>query len=164
MKQEVHPSKQVVVRNLRPADLEAVVHLDTVLTGLRREEYFKVKLAQALSDTGIMISLAAELEEDFVGFCLARVYYGEFGKLVPTAVLDTFGVHPVWTKRGVGRALLVQLRTNLQALGITELQTEVEWENQRLLSFFHHVGFKPAARLALDLNLEEARRKELQEE
>jgi len=160
MNQEVHPSKQVVVRNLRPADLEQVVHLDTVLTGLRREEFFKVKLAQALSDTGIMISLAAELEGNFVGFCLARVYYGEFGKLVPTAVLDTFGVHPVWTNRGVGRALLSQLRTNLQGLGITELQTEVEWNNQRLLSFFHHAGFRPAARLALDLNLEEARRRE----
>jgi GNAT superfamily N-acetyltransferase len=160
MKPDVHPSKRPAVRDLRPEDVEQVVHLDTVLTGLRREEYFKLKLDQALSEDGVTISLVAELEEDFVGFCIAQVHYGEFGNLVPTAVVETFGVHPVWTKRGVGFALMARLREKLQDLGITELQTEVAWENQRLLSFLHHAGFKPAPRLVLSLDLEEAQRRE----
>jgi len=159
MTQESLTTDEVTVRNLRPNDLEAVVHLDNVLTGQRREQYFKVKLAQALSDTGVMISLAAEIKEHFVGFCLARVYYGEFGKMEQTAVLDTLGVHPAYTGHGVGRALVDQLRTNLLGLGIRMLQTEVSWDNQRLLSFFHHAGFRPAARFALDLDLEDARRR-----
>ena len=159
MSKQVLEKDEVLVRNLLPSDLDAVVHLDNVLTGQRREQYFKVKLAQALSDTGVMISLAAEIDEHFVGFCLGRVYYGEFGKMEQTAVLDTFGVHPVYTGHGAGRALLDQLRTNLLGLGIRRLQTEVDWNNQRLLSFFHHAGFQPAPRLALDLDLEEARRR-----
>ena len=148
----------VVVRNLRPRDLEAVIDLDSRILGRRRAEYFKVKLAQALSDTGIQISLAAELDSAFAGFLLARVWYGEFGAMDKAAVLDTIGVHPGFRGRGVGKALLRQLRQNLQGLGIPHLRTEVGWDDQQLLSFFHDTGFRPAPRFCLDLDLEAARR------
>ncbi len=156
---------KVVVRRLRPNDLQAVIALDAKNTGRHREEYFKLKLAQALSDTGIEVSLAAELDGTFVGFLLSRVYYGEFGSTEQVAVLDTFGVHPDFHGKGVGAAMLGQLRTNLLGLGIQTLQTEVSWENPNLLGFFNTLGFKPAARFCLDLNLQEARRlQELAEE
>ena len=80
----------VVVRRLRPDDLEAVVALDAKNTGRKRDEYFKVKLEQNLAETGIQVSLAAELDGAFVGFLLARVFYGEFGTMEQVAVLDTF--------------------------------------------------------------------------
>ena len=86
--------EKLVVRRLRPQDLEAVIALDAKTIGRRRDEYFKLKLKQALSDTGIEVSLAAELDGNFAGFVLARVYSGEFGMMEPTAVLDTLGVHP----------------------------------------------------------------------
>jgi ribosomal protein S18 acetylase RimI-like enzyme len=40
----------VVVRNLRPSDLEAVVTLDAKNVGRRRDEYFRVKLRQNRRD------------------------------------------------------------------------------------------------------------------
>lgn len=52
----------VVVRSLKPQDLEAVIALDAKAVGRRREEYFKVKLAQNLAETGIKVSLAAKLD------------------------------------------------------------------------------------------------------
>lgn len=143
----------VVVRSLKPQDLEAVIALDAKAVGRRREEYFKVKLAQNLAETGIKVSLAAELDRAFCGFLLARVHYGEFGTMEPYAVLDTFAVHPGFRRRGVGTALLDQLRKNLRALGVGELRTEVGWETQELLAFFHREGFRPAARFCLDLDL-----------
>lgn len=152
--------EEVVVRQLRPKDLEAVVALDAKNIGRRREEYFKVKLQQALAETGIQVSLAAECEGAFAGFLLCRVFYGEFGSVEKIAVLDTFGVHPDFQRRGVGRALMRQLRTNLLGLGIPTVQTQVSWGNQELLHFFQHVGFVPAPRVALDLDLEAARRRE----
>jgi ribosomal protein S18 acetylase RimI-like enzyme len=148
----------VVVRNLRPRDLEPVILLDSKITGRRRTDYFKVKLAQALADAGIQVSLAAEVDRQFVGFLLARVYYGEFGATEQTAVLDTIGVNPNMRGHGVGVALLRQLRQNLLALGIPHLQTEVAWDDQDLLRFFHHSGFRPAARIGLDLDLQAAKR------
>lgn len=147
----------VSVRNLRPRDLDAVILLDSKNTGRKRTEYFKTKLAQALSDTGIVVSLAAELDGMFVGFLLARVYYGEFGATEQTAVLDTIGVHPDQRGKGVGHALLDQLRQNLVALGIKKLQTEVLWSDINLLSFFQRSGFEPAPRLCLDLDLDPTR-------
>lgn len=155
--QEIRESDEIVVRQLRPDDLEAVISLDARNVGRRRDEYFALKLKQALSDTGIQISLGAELDKIFVGFLLARVYYGEFGSLERVAVLDTMGVHPDFQRRGVGDALIDQLRTNLLGLGIPILSTEVSWNNPNLLLFFQREGFHPAPRLCLDLDLEKTR-------
>lgn len=143
----------ITVRRLLPDDLDRVTRLDAKVTGRSRSEYFKVKLAQNLAETGIKISLAAEQDSLFVGFLLARVYYGEFGLMEPTAVLDTIGVNPDFQGQGVGQALLRQLTMDLRGLGVEHLQTEVGWENQGLLTFFQREGFNPAPRFCLELEL-----------
>ena len=145
--------ERILVRGLKPADLAAVIAVDAKNVGRRREEYFKGKLQQYLAETGVKVSLAAELDGCFVGFLLARVFYGEFGTLEPVAVLETVAVHPDFQHQGAGRALLRQLRTNLVGLGVMRLQTEVGWDDQRLLAFFHAEGFRPAERLCLDLDV-----------
>lgn len=148
----------VLVRSLRPEDREAVVAIDAAAVGRRRDEFFKLKLGQAFTDSGIAVSLAAELCDQLVGFLLARVYFGEFGLTERVAVLDVLGVHPAFRGRRVGSALVDQLRTNLLALGIRTLQTEVAWDSPELLAFFQHEGFGLASRLCLDLDLERTRR------
>jgi ribosomal protein S18 acetylase RimI-like enzyme len=150
----------VVVRRLRPSDLEAVTAVDARIVGRRRDEYFKVKLAMARSETGIEVSLAAELDGMFTGFLIARVFYGEFGRMEPVAVLEVMGVHPDFRGRGVGHALVRQLTTNLLGLGVGRIATEVAWEDQSMLAFFHREGFAPAPRLCLDLDCREARRRD----
>lgn len=144
-------SERIVVRRLQPADLDAVIALDAKITGRSWAEYLRLKLQQNLAETGIKVSLAAELDGCFAGFLLARVYYGEFGLPEPAAVLDTFGVHPDFQHQGIGSALLRQLRTDLAGLGVGRLQTEVSWDDPELLVFFQHQGFRPADRLCLDL-------------
>ena len=143
----------VTVRGLKPQDMDAVVTLDARNVGRRREAFFRIKLQQNLQETGIKVSLAAEVDGIFTGFLLARVYYGEFGTPEPVAVLDTIDVHPDFRGRGVGSTLLRQLRVNLHALGVGTLRTEVGWDEQGLLRFFHGTGFRPAPRFCLDLVL-----------
>ena len=143
----------MIVRGLKPEDLEAVIALDAKNVGRRREEYFKVKLQQNLTETGIRVSLAAEIDRIVCGFLLARVYYGEFGTLEPVAVLESFSVHPDFRRQGVGSALMRQLVLNLRALGLDKLRTEVDWRDLALLGFFHHAGFVPAQRLLLERDL-----------
>lgn len=146
-------ASDVVVRNLRSTDLEAMIQLDAKNVGRRRDEFFKLKLTQALADTGITVSLAAELDGAFVGFLLARVFYGEFGVTERVAVLDVIDVHPDFRGQKVARALVGQLRTNLLGLGIGVLRTEVGWDDTDLIGFFRHEGFELAQRLCLDLDL-----------
>ncbi len=143
----------VTVRTLRPEDLEPVIHLDAKVVGKRREEYFKMKLQQNLAETGIKVSLAAEVDGLFVGFLLSRVMYGEFGIPEPVAFLDTFGVDPGFQGKGVGHALMAQLKMNLKALGVGQLRSEVTWSDLQLIQFFQREGFIPAPRVCLDLDL-----------
>ncbi len=143
----------IVVRALTPDDLDGVIRIDGAVTGRPRGEYFRLKLDQNLAETGIKVSLAAEVDGLFIGFLLARVYYGEFGMPEPSAVLDTIGVDPAFSGRGVGEALLRQLRMQLSGLGVGRLQTEVSWEQQELLAFFRKIGFEPAPRFCLDLEV-----------
>lgn len=151
------PRDQVLVRSVQRSDLDAMVAIDAAATGRRRERFLEKKLTQALGDTGIAMSLGAEFDGHLVGFLLARVYYGEFGVLEPSAVMDVFGVHPDYRGRHVASALLDQLRTNLLGLGIRTLQTEVRWDSPDLLSFFQHEGFTIAPRICLDLDLARTR-------
>ncbi|MCP3978677.1 MAG: GNAT family N-acetyltransferase [bacterium] len=148
--------QRVVVRGLRPDDLEAVIALDAKNTGRRREEFFKVKLQQNLAETGLKVSLAAEVDGCFCGVLLVRVYYGEFGAPEPVAVLDTLDVHPDFRRQGVGAALLQQLRQNLEGLRVSRLQTQVPWDSPELIGFFHRQGFHMADRLCLDLDITHA--------
>jgi ribosomal protein S18 acetylase RimI-like enzyme len=157
MDDEKLPRDAILVRNLRPEDQDALIAVDAHILGRRREEFFKLKLRQAFADSGVAVSLAAEVDGHVVGFVLARVYYGEFGVTERVAVLDVLGVDPGFRGRHVGAALVDQLRTNLLGLGIRTLQTEVGWDNGELVAFFRAEGFVPAPRLCLDLDLERTR-------
>jgi ribosomal protein S18 acetylase RimI-like enzyme len=150
----------ILVRRLRPSDLESVIAVDAKLTGRRRDEYFKLKLEMAMNETGVEVSLAAEFDGLFVGFVIARVFYGEFGIAEPAAVLEVMGVHPDFRGSGIGHALVAQLTTNLLGLGVRKVSTEVGWDNQAMMAFLHREGFQPAARLCLDLDCEHFRRRE----
>jgi ribosomal protein S18 acetylase RimI-like enzyme len=151
------PRDLVPVRNLRADDLEAITAIDAASVGRRRDAFLALKCAQAVADTGVTISLVAELDQHVVGFALARVYYGEFGVVEPAAVLDVIGVHPDYRGRHVAAALVDQLRTNLMGLGIPVLQTEVPWDNPTLMAFFQREGFAMAPRICLDLDLARTR-------
>jgi ribosomal protein S18 acetylase RimI-like enzyme len=143
----------VYVRRLKPNDLNVVIRIDAKNTGIKREEYFKLKLRQALAESGVEVSLAAEVDGLVVGFVLCWVYYGEFGQPEAAAVLDTIGVNPNFAHQGVGDAMLSQLKMNLGGLGIPVLRTEVDFSDTTLLGFFHKEGFQPSSRICLDLEI-----------
>ncbi len=158
--QESKETENIVIRRLRPADLGPVIDIDSRASGRRRTEYFKLKLKMAMNETGIEVSLAAELDGMFVGFLIARVYYGDFGVAEPAAILEVVGVHPDFRGRGIGHALIGQLATNLLGLGVGRISTEVNWSDPAMMTFMQREGFVPAERFCLDLDCNEFRRRE----
>ena len=144
----------ITVRDLRPDDLEAMVRIDAQISGRSRREYYQRKIEEATRESGIKISLAAETEGMFAGFVLGRLYYGEFGLPEPVAIVDSIGVHPELKGRHVGRALFAQLESNLRAIGIESIQTQVEWNHFELLGFLRSLDFHPVPTLSLQKKLQ----------
>lgn len=148
------PLDHILVRELKLADLERVVRIDAQATGRSRREYYSKKLGEAVTESGIRISLAAEVTGDLAGFILGRLYYGEFGLPEPTAIIDSIGVDPAWRGKRIGAALLAQLEMNLRGLGIESIQTQVAWNHFDLVRFLAASGFEPAPVLTLQKKLD----------
>ncbi|MEZ5890090.1 MAG: GNAT family N-acetyltransferase [Xanthobacteraceae bacterium] len=141
---------RIPVRSMREADLKALVAIDRRITGRDRSTYFERKLAEAMHESDVRVSLVAELDGRAVGFIMARVDLGEFGRIEPAAVMDTIGVDPDYAGRGVGRALLSQLLANLATLRVDKVLSEVDWGDRELMAYLDRCGFKPSGRLSFD--------------
>ncbi len=137
----------VDIRGMEPGDLADIVRIDCGITGRDRQDYMQHKLVEALHDSAIRVSLTARLDDMIVGFVMACVDLGDFGRTEPVSVMDTIGVHPGFTRRGVGHALLSQLFVNLGALRVELVETVVAPHDLALLGFLYDVGFTPAQRL-----------------
>lgn len=141
---------RIPVRSLRESDLKALIAIDRRITGRDRSRYFERKLDEALHESDVRVSLVAEADGRAVGFIMARVDFGEFGRLEAAAVMDTIGIDPDYAGKGVGRALLSQLLANLMTLRVDKILTELDWSDRELIAFLDRCGFKPSSRLSFD--------------
>jgi len=146
---------RIPVRAMLEGDLRAIVAIDRRITGRDRSAYFESKVAEALHQSDVRVSLIAERDGAAVGFIMARVDFGEFGRIEPTAVLDTIGVDPDHRDSGIGRALLSQLLINLVTLRVEHVRTELGWRERDLLSFLDHCGFRPSQQLCFEYVIED---------
>ncbi len=143
------PRSRIEVASLAKTDLVAMIQIDRKLTGRDRSDYMAAKLDEALLDSGIRISLAARSDGILVGFLMAVLDFGDFGRASPVAVIDTIGVHPDFAGHGIAQALLSQLSVNLRGLRVERVETTVALDNFDLLGFLYHAGFTPTQRIAL---------------
>ncbi len=144
---------RISCRSLRESDLPVLVKIAAKTTGLDQAAYLSRKLAEALRDSGVRISLAAEIDDHVVAFIMANMDFGEFGITEPAAVLDTLVVDPDFAHQEVGSALLSQLLANLRSLRVERIRTEVRWNQLDLLAFLGRNGFRPSQQLALSRRL-----------
>lgn len=136
------------VRPMTPADLQEIVRIDRAITGRDRGDYIAARLAEAMHDSAIRVSLAARLDGAIVGYLMARADLGDFGRTEPVAVVDTIGIDPDYAHRGLGHALLARLSANLSALQVERMETVVRTADLALLGFFQDAGFTPSQRLS----------------
>jgi ribosomal protein S18 acetylase RimI-like enzyme len=100
-----------------------------------------------MKDSAARVSLVARVDGVAAGFVMARTNFGDYGRTEPVAVLDTIGVDPDYSRRGIGHALLSQLFADLAELRVERVETVVASKDFRLLGFFYDAGFKPSQRL-----------------
>lgn len=145
--------ESVIVRTLEEKDLDAVVRIDASQMGRTRTEFYRDKVHAALTDSRLHTSLVGELDGLTVGFLMARLHYGEFGRPEPTAVIEAMGVHRDFRGKRVGSALVRSFMMNARALGVERVQTEVGWNQLELLRLLDGQGFAPCGRIVLERSL-----------
>jgi len=140
---------RVPVRSMKEGDLAKIISIDADNSGSDRTGYFTRMQDENLHQSGVRVSLVAEQDGFPVGFIMARVDFGEFGRASSEAVMDTIGVDPGFQKQGIGHALMAKLMVNLNVLQTETVRTEVDWDDTALIDYFSAVGFKPAQRITL---------------
>jgi len=135
-------------RPIRPTDLAEILRIDRALTGRDRRNYIEGRLAEAMEDSAIRVSLVGRLDGAIVCFVMARADLGDFGRTQPVAVLDTLGVDPEYARRGLGRAMLARLFDDVARLQVRRVETLARVADLPLLGFFQAVGFTPSQRLS----------------
>jgi len=145
---------RVPVRSLQAEDMNAVLRIDRQINDQDRTEYYRRKFSEVLEESGVRVSLVAELDDQVVGFIMARVDYGEFGQTDTAAVFDHIAIAPSARGQHVGPVLMDQLLANLQTLRVHVARTEVNWNQFDLNRFLERCGFCPAAQLALSQRLD----------
>lgn len=137
----------VSCRSLTEEDLPALIHINRKVTGYEHAAYYQRKVNEVLNESGIRVSMVAELDGQVAGFIMARVDYGEFDRIEPNAVLDSVAVNPGLGHRLIGSALLSQLLVNLTGLRLDTIRTEVDADHLDVLGFLLKNGFRQSQQL-----------------
>jgi len=140
----------VVLRPLRAEDLEAIVALDGRSGGPSRRGYFEKRLAAALRKPKGHLQIALTTGQGLVGFLLARLAGGEYGRPEDVVVLEALGVDPTLRHAGLGRQMLAELERLARAHDIHEVVTQVDWRNDSMLRFLASADFELSPRVILE--------------
>lgn len=138
---------RIPCRSLQRSDLDALIRIDRKVLGRDRSSYYTRKLAEVMDESGIRVSMVAEIDGTVAGFIMARVDFGEFGRAEPYAVLDTMSVDPDRQHQRVATALMSQLLANLATLRVEHLRTEASFDQRGLFAFLWHCKFRPSQQL-----------------
>lgn len=139
------------IRPIREGDLEQIVTIDALYSGVRREEFYREKLAQHLDTSHhLALSFVALRDGKVVGFLMGEVSRGGYGLPGEVACIDTIGVDPAFRGTGVAGSLMTEFKSHAKRLGVNTVYTLVHWEEEGLLHYFRKAGFSPGNTLYLE--------------
>lgn len=143
-------SPQMTIRPLQPGDLDAVVAIDQAIEGRPRRTYVRRRLDAALREPGRHVQFAAIDGQGLVGYLLARMLNGEFGRRQTGLRIELVGVRRDGQHHGVGHRLLDTLVEHARRKGVDELRTAASWKDHTMLRWFDAMGFELSADRIVD--------------
>jgi len=143
-------SPQITIRPLRPDDLEAVVAIDQAIEGRSRRTYVRRRLDTAMREPGRHVQFAATAGNTLIGYLLARLLRGEFGRRQTGLRIELVGVRQDGQHHGVGHRLLDALVDHARRKGVAELRTAAPWNDHAMLRWFDAMGFRLSADRIVD--------------
>ena len=143
-------SAQVTIRPLRRDDLEEVVAIDRTIESRPRRTYVRRRLDAALREPSRHVQFAACDGDRLVGYLLARLLLGEFGRRQSGLRIELVGVRGEQQHHGVGHRLLDALLDHARRKAVDELRTAARWNDHAMLRWFDAMGFALSADCIVD--------------
>jgi ribosomal protein S18 acetylase RimI-like enzyme len=134
------PMELVKMRPIKSEDIDDVARIDKAILGTPRTEYWQNKIKMFETSSGIA-PLVAEVEGKVVGFIVGETSGWEYGVPEEVGWIHIVGVDPEFQGKGIGAAMLREMLTNMQKLGVTSVYTLVNWKDGEMLRFFDRMGF-----------------------
>jgi len=147
-----HEGVHVRVRGVQADDLEQVIEIDAVVTGLRKAGYWAEILRRYGGGRRQRHFLVAEVGERIEGFVIGEVRDWEFGS-APCGWVFAISVRPDGRLGGVGTQLLEAICDSFRRAGVSKLRTILARDNPLILSFFRSQGMMAAPFIPLEKDL-----------
>ncbi len=152
-------SSAVTIRPLGLDNIQDIVRIEKRIEGKlgiiseERMEYLKEATRYNIERSDPMLSLAAELDKNIVGFIIGEIRAWEFGIAEKTGWIRILAVDPDFQRRGIGRKLGEALLEHFERRGIKRVRTMAEWYTGDLISFFKSLGFNMLNMIPLEKEL-----------
>ena len=140
------------MRGVLAGDLEQVIEIDTVVTGLRKAAYWAEILRRYGGARRQRHFLVAEADGRIEGYVIGEVRDWEFGS-APCGWVFAISVRPDARLGGTGTKLLEAISGNFRRAGVSKLRTMLARDNQLILSFFRSQGMMAAPFIPLEKDL-----------
>ena len=144
----------LTIRPVRRGDLDAVIAIDTQVTGVEKREYWRSVYRRYgdVARPGARF-LVAELEGEVVGFVIGEVRDWEFGA-PPCGWVFAIDVRPDARLTGIGSRLLQSICAVFRRAGVRKVRTMLASENTLILSFFRSQGMMAGRLIPLEMDIE----------
>lgn len=142
------------MRPVRRGDLDHVIAIDTLVTGIEKRPYWQ----RVYRRYGIGLKgeqrwfLVALAQRRVVGFLIGEVRDWEFGS-PPCGWVFAIDVDPHARQAGIGTKLLAALSDALRQAGVRKLRTLLSHDNTLILSFFRSQGMMAAPLIPLEMDV-----------
>jgi ribosomal protein S18 acetylase RimI-like enzyme len=146
----------LTVRPVRRGDLEAVIAIDTQVTGLEKRDYWRSvyrRYGESATAAGTQF-LVAESGGEVIGFIIGEVRDWEFGA-PPCGWVFAIDVRPETRLAGIGTRLLEAICAGFRGAGVRKVRTMLASDNTLILSFFRSQGMMAGRFIPLEMDLDQ---------
>jgi ribosomal protein S18 acetylase RimI-like enzyme len=143
----------IAIRRAKAADLEVVIRLDKIGTGLAKPGYWQDMFARYVRRRREgRHFLVAEADKTTVGFVVGEVRAWEFGS-PPCGWVFAVNVAPECRAQGIGGRLFDEICTHFADAGVDTVRTMISRADTLNLSFFRAQGLAAGPYIELERHL-----------